>query len=181
VNNINKQRNNAGVIWVPIPYDGRLKGSAGPIISNAVAYLFYRITPAELSGVKETVSSMNQQMAGQMKVEMPRKYSMLLNMMRHLPLDLYYFLVNRTGEGSFASFLYSSTGNNFNRLNSFLGEPVRTVTIFPSTTFPPGLTFSYLKHADALNINIAYSPDIITNIELDNIETGLKDLLLARS
>jgi len=120
-------------------------------------------------------------MAEQLKVEMPRKYSMLLNMMRHIPLGLYYFLISRTGEGSFASFLYSSTGNNFNKLTTLFGDPVRNLTIFPSSTFPPGLTFSFLKHADALNINMACSPDIISNIELDKIENSLRDLLLAHS
>ena len=178
VNKVNRQRNTGGVIWLPIPYDGRLKGSFGPIISNAVAYLFYRIPVEALSDVKQTVAAFNQQMAQQLKIEMPRKYNMLLNMMRHIPLRLYYFLINRTGEGSFASFLYSSTGNNFNNIDTLFDIPVRSLTIFPSTTFPPGLTFSFLKHADALNINIAYSSDIISNIELDFIEKGLRDLLL---
>lgn len=178
INTINQQRNTEGVIWLPIPYDGRLKGSFGPIISNSVAYLFYRIPVEALSDVKQTVAEFNQQMSQQLKIEMPRKYNMLLNMMKHIPLRLYYLLISRTGEGSFASFLYSSTGNNFNNIDILFDMPVKSLTIFPSTTFPPGLTFSFLKHADALNINIAYSSDIISNIELDFIEKGLRDLLL---
>ena len=178
VNKINQQRNTEGVIWLPIPYDGRLKGSFGPIISNAVAYLFYRIPVEALSNVKQTVAVFNHQMSEQLKIEMPRKYGMLLNMMRHIPLRLYYYLINRTGDGSFSSFLYSSTGNNFNNINTLFDMPVRSLTIFPSTTFPPGLTFSFLKHADALNINVAYSSDIISNIELESIEKGLRDLLV---
>ena len=118
-------------------------------------------------------------MAAQLKINMPQQYTMLLNMMRHIPIGLYYFLINRTGEGSIASFLYSSTGDNFNAITELFNEPVNRLSIFPSSTFPPGLTFSFLKHAGALNINIAYSPDIISNIELDTIEKGLKDLLLA--
>lgn len=179
VNAINKERGKAGVMWLPIPYDGRLKGSFGPIVSNFVAYLFYRLPQQDLGNVKETVASFNRQMAAQLKDEMPRKYNMLLKMMRHIPLWLYYFIISRTGEGSFASFLYSSTGNNFNKLTSLWDEPVHSLTIFPSSTFPPGLTFSFLKHADALNINIAYSSDIISNIELDFIEKQLRNLLLA--
>lgn len=179
VNSINQQQKKEGVIWLPIPYDGRLKGSFGPIISNFVAYLFYRLPQSDLGSIKQTVGSLNKQMTEQLKVKMPQQYNMLLNMMRHIPLGLYYFLINRTGEGSFASFLYSSTGDNFNTLTALFGEPLRDLTIFPSSTFPPGLTFSFLKHADALNINIAYSPDIISNIDLDTIEQGVKDLLLA--
>ena len=179
VNTINQQNKKEGAIWLPIPYDGRLKGSFGPIISNFVAYLFYRLPTSALTNVKETVSCLNKQMAAQLKINMPQQYTMLLNMMRHIPIGLYYFLINRTGEGSIASFLYSSTGDNFNAITELFNEPVSRLSIFPSSTFPPGLTFSFLKHAGALNINIAYSPDIISNIELDTIEKGLKDLLLA--
>lgn len=179
VNAIKQQRGNPGTLWMPIPYDGRLKGSFGPIVSNFVAYLFYRLTPGELMTVKQTVGAFNKQMAAQLKEEMPRKYNMLLQMMRHIPLGLYYFLISRTGEGSFASFLYSSTGTNFNKVETFLGEKVQTLTIFPSSTFPPGLTFSFLRHKDALNINIAYSSDIISNIEIAFIEAHLSKLLLA--
>ena len=180
VNQVNRNRKNEGVIWLPIPYDGRLKGSTGPIISNFVFYLFYRLPADELTDVKTTVQSMNKQMAAQLKDEGPRKYNQLLKMMRHFPLSLYYFLINRTGEGSFSSFLYSSTGNNFNNLTSLFGEKLTNLTIYPSSTFPPGLTFSFLKHDDALNINIAFSSDILSNIEVDFIEKNIRNLLLAR-
>ena len=103
----------------------------------------------------------------------------LKQLQKILVIRLYYFLINRTAEGSFASFLYSSTGNNFNDMDSLFNERVKHLTIFPSSTFPPGLTFSFLKHGGALNINIAYSPDIISNIELDTIKKELRNLLLA--
>jgi len=178
VNRINRERRNEVDLWMPIPYDGRLKGSAGPVISNFVAYLFYRLGSNELRNISDTVQSMNKQMAAQLKDEMPRKYNLLLKMMRHIPLGLYYFLVNQTGKGSFASFLYSSTGNNFNAVHTIFGNPVKSLTIFPSSTFPPGLTFSFLKHGDALNVNIAYSSDILSNIEVDFIENNVRNLLL---
>ena len=179
VNLINSQRGTEGDLWLPIPYDGRLKGSKGPVISNFVAYLFYRLTSTELLDVKTTVGSMNRQMAEQLKTEMPRKYNMLLKMMRHFPLWLYYFLISRTGEGNFSSFLYSSTGNNFNQVNHLFGMPVKNLTIYPSSTFPPGLTFSFLRHHDALNINIAYSSDILSKFELDFLEEKMRNLLFA--
>lgn len=179
VNTVLKQRNKQGTLWVPIPYDGRLKGSMGPVISNFVAYLFYRVPLIELNSIQQTVKCLAAQMTAQLKTNMPRQYSMLLNMMRHIPLRLYYFLINHTGKGSFASFLYSSTGENFNTITSLFNEPVEHLTIYPSPTFPPGLTFSFLKHRDALNINIAYSPNIINNTELAMIEHELQGLFLS--
>jgi len=176
---LNKQRNNEGDIWLPVPYDGRLKGSIGPLISNCVAFLFYRIAPKEMNSVTETVKSLSAQMMAQIKDDMPRKYSMFLDMMRHIPLWLYYFLISRTGKGTFASFLYTSTGDNFNELRSLFGEPLRDLTLVPALTFPPGLTFVFLKHDDELNVNIAYSPDIISNNDLHLIEQKIKEILLA--
>ena len=175
----NRQRNKDGDIWLPVPYDGRLKGSVGPLVSNCVAFLFYRISPAEMNTVNQTVKSLTAQMTAQIKDNMPQKYSMFLNMMRHIPLWLYYFLISRTGEGTFASFLYTSTGDNFNELRSLFGEPLSDLAMVPALTFPPGFTFVFLKHDDELNVDIAYSPDVINDNDLHLIEQNLKELLLA--
>jgi hypothetical protein len=179
VNILNKQRNQEGDIWLPVPYDGRLKGSIGPLISNCVAFIFYRIPLKEMNSVAQTVKLLSLQMTEQIRNKMPQKYTMFLNMMRHIPLWLYYFIISRTGNGTFASFLYTSTGDNFNELRSLFGEPLRDLTMIPALTFPPGLTFVFLKHDDAFNINIAYSTDIISNNDLHLIEQKIKEILLA--
>ena len=132
-----------------------------------------------MNSVSQTVRSLSAQMTSQIKEKMPRKYTMFLNMMRHIPLWLYYFLISSTSGGVFASFLYTSTGDNFNELRSLFGEPLRSLTLIPALTFPPGLTFVFLKHDDELNLNIAYSPDIISNNDLHLIEQKIKEILLA--
>ncbi|MEO6539944.1 MAG: hypothetical protein ABIN74_03090 [Ferruginibacter sp.] len=176
---LNQQRGKPGDIWLPVPYDGRLRGAAGPLISNHVSFLFYRIPENELNNISQTVTCLSSQMMAQMKAGIPQKYTMFLSMMRHIPLWLYYFLISRTGKGVFASFLYTSTGDNFNDLRSLFGEPIRNINMIPALTFPPGLTFVFLKHDEALNINIAYSPDIISDNELHLIEQKIKEILLA--
>ncbi len=175
---LNQQRNKAGDIWLPVPYDGRLRGAAGPLISNCVSFLFYRITQNELNTISQTVKCLSTQMKAQISDGIPKKYTLFLNMMRHIPLWLYYFLISRTGKGVFASFLYTSTGDNFNNLTSLFGEPIRNISMIPALTFPPGLTFVFLKHDEALNINIAYSPEVINNNELHLIVQKLKEILL---
>ncbi|MFD2918822.1 WS/DGAT domain-containing protein [Terrimonas rubra] len=181
VNKLLKQRNTQGTLWLPVPYDGRLRGAVGPVISNTVAFFFYRMPQQVLQQVKQTVSSLSEQMTEQIKNKRPQLYSQLLNMMRHLPVWLYYKLVNKTGEGTFTSFVYSATGEGFNNHKSFMGHAVSGLTIYPSPTFPPGLTFSFLKFNNALNINIAYSPDIIDTFEIALIEEELKKLLSTAS
>jgi hypothetical protein len=178
VHHILQQRKQGGTLWIPIPYDGRLKGSLGPVISNSVAFIFYRVPEKALTSMKEAVTCFSTQMTEQIKAKMPRKYGLLLNLMRHIPLRLYYFLVSQRGKGNFASFLYSSAGETFNGLTALFGESVSSLTIFPSPTFPPGLTFSFQKHREALNINIAYSPDIVEVAEINKIELDLKHFLL---
>ena len=176
---INTKKNKAGDLWLPVPYDGRLKGAAGPLISNCVSFLFYRIPEKELTNLPQTVKCLSSQMKAQIKDRIPQKYTMFLNMMRHIPLWLYYFLINKTSKGVFSSFLYTSTGDNFNEMKSLFGEPLSRLTMTPALTFPPGLTFVFLKHDDALDINIAYSPKIISHNELLLIEEKLKETLLS--
>ncbi len=175
---LTKQKNKNGDLWIPVPYDGRLRGAAGPLISNCVSFLFYRIPETELNTVPQTVKYLSTQMKSQIKDSIPQKYTMFLNMMRHVPLWLYYFIVSRTGKGVFASFLYTSTGDNFNNLKSLFGDPIRGINMIPALTFPPGLTFVFLKHDEVIHINIAYSPEIISDNELHLIEQKLKDNLL---
>lgn len=179
INSLGKQKNKSGDFWLPVPYDGRLKGANGPLISNCVSFLFYRIPQAELNTIGQTVKYLSAQMMNQIKADIPKRYTMFLNMMRHLPLWLYYFLVSKTGKGVFASFLYTSTGDNFNNLRSLFGEPIKDINMIPALTFPPGLTFVFLKHDNELSVNIAYSPDIVNYDELHYIEEKIKQTLLS--
>lgn len=179
INMLNRQKNKTGDTWLPVPYDGRLRGAAGPLISNCVSFLFYRIGAGDMNSIPHTVKTLSAQMTAQIKDGIPQRYTLFLDMMRHVPLWLYYFLISRTGKGVFASFLYTSTGDNFNNLRSLFGEPIRNINMIPALTFPPGLTFVFLKHDDELNINIAYSPDVISNKDLHLIEQKIKEILLA--
>lgn len=178
IDRLRRLKKRSGDLWIPVPYDGRLKGANGPLISNTVSFLFYRIPEQELTSVPATVKYLGAQMMEQIKLRIPQRYTMFLNMMRHVPLWLYYFLVSKTGKGVFASYLYTSTGDNFNNLRSLFGEPIRDISMIPALTFPPGLTFVFLKHDDQLSVNIAYSPDSVNPDELDFIEAQIKQLLI---
>lgn len=178
VHEINILRQSPGTIWIPIPQDGRKRGGFGPIISNCISFLFYRLTVSDLTSVKQTVQSINHQLAEQIKLEMPRKYNMLLNMMRHIPLKLYHFLSTNASKGVVASFLYSSAGEDFRDLNSLTNKPANDVLILPPSTFPPGLTFSFLRFNGNLKMNIVYCEDTISTKELDLIELNIKKYIL---
>lgn len=178
VHEINLLRQSPGTIWIPIPQDGRKRGGFGPIISNCISFLFYRLTVSDLTSVKQTVQSINLQLAEQINLDMPRKYNMLLNMMRHIPLKLYHFLSTNASKGVVASFLYSSAGEDFRDLNSLTNKPATDVLIIPPSTFPPGLTFSFLRFNNNLKMNIVYCEDTISTKELDLIELNIKKYIL---
>jgi len=173
-----QKREGKGDFWLPVPYDGRLRGAFGPLVSNTVAYLFYRLSEEQLLDTGSTVRAIFTQMHNQIRADMPRKYARLLDLMRHIPLRLYYYLVARRAQGNLSSFLYSATGDSFSAADSFFGKRIAALTIFPSATVPPGLTFSFLLHRDALNVNISYARDIVDTFELDRLVQHLKKLLL---
>ncbi|MBL7883311.1 MAG: hypothetical protein JNL69_04545, partial [Bacteroidia bacterium] len=178
VNKLNKKRNSVGDLWFPIPYDGRLRGAKGPIVTNNVSTLFYRFSQTDLNSIEKTIESLNKQMAEQLKMEMPKKYNMLLNMMRHIPNRLYYFLVNRSSEGSFASFLYTSTGENIQHMEQLFDKQIENVQIYPQHTYPPGLTFSFLRFNGSIRLNFAYISTSISEKELEEMKNNLNKILL---
>lgn len=178
VHYINQKRNTAETIWLPVPYDGRKRGGNGPVITNCISFLFYRLTISDLMSVQTTVRQINIQMAEQLKVEMPKKYNVLLNSMRRIPLHLYHFLTTRSSKGVVSSFLYSSAGEDMWDMNTLMANPIDDILILPPLIYPPGLTFSFLRHNNTLKMNIVYSENSISSDELVLMENQIKKLLL---
>lgn len=180
IHQLNCIRGTQGTIWLPIPYDGRKRGGNGPAITNTISFLFYRLELKDLIGLKETIASINQQMMEQLKMEMPSKYSRLLNMMRHIPLSLYSFLTTYSSKGVVASFLYSSAGESTHDMTSLLQNEATDIVVIPPFIFPPGLTFSFLRYKGCLKMNLAYCESSISENELNLIESTVKNLLLTK-
>lgn len=178
VNKLIKGKGRTGDLWIPVPYDGRKRGAFGPVISNNVSSVFYTIPQEKLSDVKATVEHIAGQFAEQLKLEMPKRYNMLQDMMRKLPGGLYYKLVNRPGEGALASFLYTATGEGIGDMKTFFDIPVNDMVIYSPQTFPPGLTFLFLRFDNTLKVNISYSDAVISESELRSLETDLRTILL---
>lgn len=179
INELLKHRSKKSkTIWLPVPYDGRRRGAVGPIVNNFVRYLFYRLEEPVLGSVKNVIVSLNEQMTTQIKNDMPKKYNTLLNMMRHIPLGLYHYLTNRNSDDVFASFLYTSTGENIHDMKTLMNVPIEDVVIFPPQTFPPGVMFSFLRHNHVLKLNMVYSENAMCVDEQKQLVSQLKSLLL---
>jgi len=132
-----------------------------------------------LESIKKTIQCISGQMAEQLKVEMPKKYNVLLNSMRRIPLSLYHFLTTRSSKGVVSSFLYSSAGEDMWDMNTLMANPTDDILIIPPLINPPGLTFSFLRHNNSLKMNIVYSKNVISDDELKLMEKQIKELLLS--
>ena len=174
INDMNKRYGCAETIWVPIPYDGRKRGGNGPIITNCISFLFYKLDQKDLESIESSVKCISQQMNDQIKIEMPKKYNLFLDMMRYIPLKLYHFLVSNSSKGVVASFLYTSAGENFWDTNQLLNIPINDILILPPFTFPPGMTLSFLRHNNKLKMNIVYCEDLFSQNDIDELENSIK-------
>lgn len=178
IHQLNLSRKNENTIWLPVPYDGRRRGGNGPVITNCISFLFYRLELSQLVTVKATVDSINQQMAEQLKNELPKKYNLLLDLMRHFPLKLYHYLTTRSSKGVVSSFLYSSAGEDMWDMNTLIEKPVEDILILPPLIYPPGITFSFLRHNNSLKMNIVYSENSLNDVDLELITNSVKTILL---
>ena len=178
VHAINKNRGTSDAIWLPVPYDGRKRGGIGPIITNCISFLFYRIPAKELNTIKETVLCIKEQMTEQIKIEMPAKYNLLLDMLRHIPLSLYDYITTRSSKGVVAGFLFSSAGQDVWDMNTLLDNPIEDILVIPPFAYPPGLVFSFLRFNNQLKMNIVYSESIISQEEFESIEMNTRKILL---
>ncbi len=178
VHQVNLKRGTKGIIWIPIPYDGRKRGGRGPLVTNCISFLFYRLERTQLESIPLSIKAINEQMSDQIKMEMPKKYNLLLDMMRHIPIGLYRFLTTRSSKGAVSSFLFTSAGEGSWDMNELSEHSFSDILIIPPMTFPPGLTFSFLRVNNSLKMNIVYSDCCVNADELSFMETKLRSILV---
>lgn len=164
--------------WIPVPQDERLRGAVGPIITNQLSFIFYRIPVKALESLRSCVSHITLQMIEQIKASVPKKYGNMMDWFRRLPLKPYYHLIKGPAGGSIASFLFSVAAESPNELRSFFGYKVEDAVNFPPNTYPPGFTVVFMHFNGTLKIIIGYVEQIISTEEIRLFEEKIsKDLL----
>jgi len=164
--------------WVPVPQNKRKKGAFWPLLSNHLSFLFYRISHAELSSLKQSVTSINNQMVDQMRKGLPKAYDVLLNFLRRIPSSVYYKLIKGPKGNSLASFLFTVAEEHPNGLLKFEGLNVVNALSIPPNNFKPGLTFAFMKFNNCLQLMVLYFEEVITEKEFSNLEKQLKHELV---
>lgn len=179
INELFREKNIPGDCWLPIPYDGRKRGGTGPIISNAISFLFYRIKHAEQKSVEAIVKEIQFQMMDQLRQDVPIKYSLFLEMMQYIPEKLFSFLILRASAGNLASFLYSASIEQSRDVANKFELQVKNMCIIPPFSSPPGITISFLTFNGQLSLNLVYDEALLNESELLAIIERLKIKLLA--
>lgn len=164
-------------MWVPIPYDGRKRGSVGPIVGNHISFLFYKLESNEISTPKEAVASLNEQMNNQLKREIPSKYNDMLSLMRKFPLWFNKWATTRSSKGRISSFLYSSSGEGYWDTKKFHSS-FEDLILIPPFSNDPGITFTFSRFNGTIKLNIVACKTKFDNKKLSLIRETFKAYLL---
>ena len=163
-----------GDFVVPVPQDQRKRGTFGPVLSNHVTFLFYRINEESLADLTTTVSGIVTQMKEIVRTEIQKCYSTFMDLCRRLPLGLYVRLLKSPTKGNIASFFFSDTGELLDGFNEFLALPVLDAVHYPPNLCPPGFTIIFSRFRGALQATVAYTKECISEEELDLFEHFLR-------
>ena len=66
-----KRGDSGSPFWIPVPQDERLRGAFGPVISNQLSFVFYRIPVEVLGTIKDAVNHINTQLVDQIRSNIP--------------------------------------------------------------------------------------------------------------
>ena len=164
--------------WVPVPQNTRKKGALGPLLSNHISFLFYIMANAELSSLKESVGSLNNQMVNQIRNGLPKAYSVLQSFLKRVPSSLYYKLIKGPQGNSLASFLFTVAEEHPQELLEFEGLKVLNALSLPPNNFKPGLTFAFMRFNNCLRIMLLYFDEVLSEKEITTLEKQIKHELI---
>ena len=63
-------------------------------------------------------------------------------------------------------------------MNKLMEFPFSDITIIPPFTYPPGLTFSFLRIDNSLKMNLVFAEQGIDENDLNFIETKIRSILV---
>jgi len=170
--------NKEGAYLVPVPHDLRKRGSSGPIFSNHLSILFYRIEPHQAVCLSKIIDELSLQMADQIRTRFPECCMAALEMFKPLPLDYYLHHLGGPTRGKFATLCFSDSGETCSGMSDLLGGRIQAVTHFVPTWRPPGLTVLFWSFAGQLRVLLAWVDDCLGPGEVNTLEQGLRTGLL---
>jgi hypothetical protein len=170
--------NKDGAYLIPVPHDTRKRGANGPIFSNHLSILFYRIEPKFAGSITGILGELSRQMTDQIRDKFPESCMAALDMFKPLPLGFYVNHLGKPTRGKFATFSFSDSGETCAGMKEFFGGKILEVTHLVPAWRPPGLMIVFLKFGRRLSAQISWVDDCLTPAEVDGMERDVRRALL---
>jgi hypothetical protein len=168
----------AGAYLIPVPHDTRRHGAKGPIFSNHLSILFYRIESKQAEQVRDIVGELGKQMTNQIRDKFPEACMAALNMFKVLPPGFYVKHLGKPTRGKIASLSFSDSGEACPGMAEFCGTRILDVAHLIPCWSSPGVTMLFLQFGNRLSILLSWVDDCISMAEADSLEHDLRRVLL---
>lgn len=173
-----RRGNPDGAYLIPVPHDTRKHGAGGPIFSNHLSILFYRIAPKFAGKITNIIGELGRQMTDQIRDKFPEACMAALDMFRPLPTGFYVKHLGKPTRGKYASFNFSDSGEACPGMKEFCGAKISEVTHLVPAWRPPGLMLVFLRFSNRLSVQVSWVDDCLTLAEADDFERGIRQALL---
>lgn len=167
-----------GAYLIPVPHDTRRHGAKGPIFSNHLSILFYRVEAKQAGRITDIIEELSKQMTIQIRERFPESCMAALNMFKVLPPRFYVKQLGKPTRGKIASLSFSDSGEVCPGMTEFCGAKILDVTHLIPCWSSPGVTMLFLQFAKRLSIVLSCVDDCISVAEADSIERDLRRVLL---
>jgi hypothetical protein len=167
-----------GAYLVPVPHDTRRHGAKGPIFSNHLSILFYRVESKYAGRISSIVGELSRQMTDQIRDRFPECCLAALEMFKPLPLWYYTYQLGTPTRGKVASLSFSDSGEICPGMTELCGGRILDVTHLIPCWRWPGLTVLFLRFGNRLSAVVSWVDDCLTPAEVDGLEQNIRKALL---
>ena len=173
-----RRGNTDGAYLIPVPHDTRKHGASGPIFSNHLSILFYRVAPTFAGSLSGILGELSRQMTDQIRDKFPEACMAALDMFRPLPLGFYIRHLGKPTRGKFATFSFSDSGETCANIKEFCGGKILEVTHLVPAWRPPGMMLVFLRFANRLSAQLSWVDDCVSAAEAEDIQREIRRALL---
>ena len=114
--------NKDGAYLIPVPHDTRKRGANGPIFSNHLSILFYRIEPKFAGRIGDILGELSRQMTDQIRDRFPESCMAALDMFKPLPLGYYVHHLGKPTRGKIRHVQFFGFRRNLRRHDGTVGR-----------------------------------------------------------
>jgi hypothetical protein len=174
-----RRGNHHAAYLIPTPHDTRRRGANGPIFSNHLSILFYRIEREQAGDLSAVLAELSRQMTDQIRDRFPECCMAALDMFKPiLPLPWYGHHLGKPTRGKFASFCFSDSGETCAGIERLFGGRILEVAHLVPTWRPPGLTIVFLSFDGRLSALLSWVDDCLSAEEAASLEAEIRTGLI---